>query len=103
MINDLWYKNAIVYCLSVGTYSTSTPMASAIFRVSCTDSITYWASAKRQYGCFQAKADGQLVNLLSDDHSTPGVSGKHAMMLEPYVCRWFRIGGLDCLLKRSET
>ena len=20
MINDLWYKNAIVYCLSVGTY-----------------------------------------------------------------------------------
>ena len=20
MINDLWYKNAIIYCLSVGTY-----------------------------------------------------------------------------------
>ena len=20
MLNDLWYKNAIVYCLSVGTY-----------------------------------------------------------------------------------
>ena len=20
MINDLWYKNAILYCLSVGTY-----------------------------------------------------------------------------------
>jgi hypothetical protein len=20
MINDLWYKNAVIYCLSVGTY-----------------------------------------------------------------------------------
>jgi maltose alpha-D-glucosyltransferase/alpha-amylase len=28
-----------------------------------------------------AKVDGQLVNLLSDDHSTPGASGKHSMML----------------------
>lgn len=50
-----------------------------------------------------AKVDGQLVNLLSDDHSAPGASGKHAMMLEPYGYRWFRIGGLDYLLKRSET
>jgi maltose alpha-D-glucosyltransferase/alpha-amylase len=23
MINDLWYKNAVVYCLSVGTYLDS--------------------------------------------------------------------------------
>jgi len=46
---------------------------------------------------------GQLVNLLSDDHSTPGASGKHSMMLEPYGYRWFRIGGLDYLLKRTET
>jgi maltose alpha-D-glucosyltransferase/alpha-amylase len=50
-----------------------------------------------------AKVDGQLVNLLSDDHSTPDVSGKHSMLLEPYGYRWFRIGGLDYLLKRTET
>jgi maltose alpha-D-glucosyltransferase/alpha-amylase len=50
-----------------------------------------------------AKVDGQLVNLLSDDHSTPGASGKHSMLLEPYGYRWFRIGGLDYLLKRTET
>jgi maltose alpha-D-glucosyltransferase/alpha-amylase len=25
------------------------------------------------------------------------------MMLEPYGYRWFRIGGLDYLLKRTET
>ena len=50
-----------------------------------------------------AKFDGQLVNLLSDDHSTPDVSGKHSILLEPYGYRWFRIGGLDYLLKRTET
>jgi maltose alpha-D-glucosyltransferase / alpha-amylase len=48
------------------------------------------------------KVDGQLVNLLSDDHSTPNASGKHSILLEPYGYRWFRIGGLDHLLKRAE-
>ena len=50
-----------------------------------------------------AKVGGQLVNLLSDDHSTPDASGKHSVLLEPYGYRWFRIGGLDYLLKRTET
>jgi maltose alpha-D-glucosyltransferase/alpha-amylase len=46
--------------------------------------------------------DGQLVNLLSNDHSTPDASGKHCIVLEPYGYRWFRIGGLDYLLRRAE-
>jgi maltose alpha-D-glucosyltransferase/alpha-amylase len=50
-----------------------------------------------------AKVDGQLVNLLASDHSTPDASGKHSILLEPYGYRWFRIGGLDYLLKRTET
>jgi len=50
-----------------------------------------------------AKIDGQLVNLLASDHSTPDASGKHCILLEPYGYRWFRIGGLDYLLKRTET
>jgi maltose alpha-D-glucosyltransferase/alpha-amylase len=50
-----------------------------------------------------AKLDGQLVNLLANDHSTPDASGKHRILLEPYGYRWFRIGGLDYLLKRTET
>ena len=50
-----------------------------------------------------AKVDGQLVNLLANDHSTPDASGKHRILLEPYGYRWFRIGGLDYLLKRAET
>jgi maltose alpha-D-glucosyltransferase/alpha-amylase len=49
-----------------------------------------------------AKVDGQLVNLLSNDHSIPDASGKHCMVLEPYGYRWFRIGSLDYLLKRTE-
>jgi maltose alpha-D-glucosyltransferase/alpha-amylase len=50
-----------------------------------------------------AKVDGPLVNLLASDHSTPDASGKHCILLEPYGYRWFRIGGLDYLLKRTET
>jgi maltose alpha-D-glucosyltransferase/alpha-amylase len=43
----------------------------------------------------------ELVSLLSDDHSHPEESGKHRIVLEPYGYRWFRVGGLDYLLRRS--
>jgi maltose alpha-D-glucosyltransferase/alpha-amylase len=44
-----------------------------------------------------------LVNLLSEDHSYPDDGGKHHVLLEPYGYRWYRVGGLDYLLKRSDT
>jgi maltose alpha-D-glucosyltransferase/alpha-amylase len=43
-----------------------------------------------------------LVNLLSSDHSEADSTGKHAVMMEPYGYRWFRLGGLDYLLKRRD-
>jgi len=46
--------------------------------------------------------DDRLINVLSDDHSTADASGKHSVVLEPYGYRWYRVGGLDYLLKRSE-
>jgi maltose alpha-D-glucosyltransferase/alpha-amylase len=46
-------------------------------------------------------AGKQLVNLLTDDHSH-SESGKHRLLLEAYGYRWYRIGGLDYLLKRSD-
>jgi maltose alpha-D-glucosyltransferase / alpha-amylase len=42
-----------------------------------------------------------LANLLSSDHSEPDASGRHCMLLEPYGYRWFRVCGLDYLLKRT--
>ena len=45
--------------------------------------------------------DGLLVNLLSEDHSQPDEDGMHRVLLEPYGYRWFRVGGLDYLLRRS--
>jgi maltose alpha-D-glucosyltransferase/alpha-amylase len=45
----------------------------------------------------------QLINLLSDDHSQPDESGRHCIVLEPYGYRWFRVGGLDYLLRRSDV
>ena len=47
------------------------------------------------------EASSTLVSLLSEDHSYPEKNGRHRILLEPYGYRWFRIGGLDYLLKRS--
>ena len=44
-----------------------------------------------------------LVNLLSEDHSRAGEAGKHCLLLEAYAYRWYRVGGLDYLLKRSDV
>jgi maltose alpha-D-glucosyltransferase/alpha-amylase len=47
--------------------------------------------------------DDYLVNLIGADHSEADASGKHCFLLEPYGYRWFRVGGLDYILKRSEV
>lgn len=48
--------------------------------------------------------DGQLlINLLSSDHSRAGKRGRHRVCLDAYGYRWYRVGGLDYLLKRSEV
>jgi len=49
----------------------------------------------------KGKEGDLLVNLLAADHSTVE-KGKHCVLLEPYGYRWYRVGGLDYLLKRSE-
>jgi maltose alpha-D-glucosyltransferase/alpha-amylase len=43
-----------------------------------------------------------LVNLLSEDHSQANERGRHTLVLEGYGYRWYRVGGLDYLLKRSD-
>ena len=44
-----------------------------------------------------------LSNLLSDDHSVSGEDRKHHLVLEGYGYRWYRVGGLDYLLRRTEA
>jgi maltose alpha-D-glucosyltransferase/alpha-amylase len=46
---------------------------------------------------------GVLSNLLSEAHSISGDDGKHLLVLEGYGYRWFRVGGLDYLLRRTEA
>jgi maltose alpha-D-glucosyltransferase/alpha-amylase len=43
-----------------------------------------------------------LVNLLTEDHSQANDRGKYTLLLEAYGYRWYRVGGLDYLLKRSD-
>lgn len=45
----------------------------------------------------------QLTNLLSDNHCLPDNKGRYCIVLEPYGYRWFRVGGLEYLLRRSEV
>jgi maltose alpha-D-glucosyltransferase / alpha-amylase len=48
------------------------------------------------------QSDKLLVNLLSEDHSRAGEDGRHHLLLEAFGYRWYRVGGLDYLLKRSD-
>jgi maltose alpha-D-glucosyltransferase/alpha-amylase len=44
-----------------------------------------------------------LTNILSNDHSQAEPDGRHCILLEPYGYRWFRVGGQNDLLHRSNT
>jgi maltose alpha-D-glucosyltransferase/alpha-amylase len=44
-----------------------------------------------------------LVNLLTEDHSRASARGRHRLLMEGYGYRWYRVGGLDYLLKRSDV
>lgn len=54
-----------------------------------------------QLGANNAERKELLINLLSDDHSHAGDDGRHRMVLEGYGYRWYRVGGLDYLLRRT--
>jgi maltose alpha-D-glucosyltransferase / alpha-amylase len=47
-------------------------------------------------------AGKHLINLLTEDHSRASTHGRHKLLLEAYGYRWYRVGGLDYLLKRSD-
>ncbi len=49
------------------------------------------------------KDGADLVNLLAENHSRSSAMGQHHILLEPYGYRWYRVGGLDYILKRSEV
>jgi maltose alpha-D-glucosyltransferase/alpha-amylase len=46
--------------------------------------------------------DTLLVNLLSDEHDRAS-NEQHTIDIEPYGYRWYRVGGLDYLLRRSDV
>jgi len=62
--------------------------------------------AEPQEIAFAAGAEGEhgdlLVNLLGTDHSRAGDDGKHHLVIEGYGYRWYRVGGLDYLLRRTD-
>jgi len=63
--------------------------------------------AEPQEIAFAAGGEGAhgdvLVNLLGTEHSHAGEDGKHRFVIEGYGYRWYRVGGLDYLLRRNDT
>ena len=49
------------------------------------------------------RGSGLLVNVLTEDHSRADAKGRHVVLVEPYGYRWYRVGGLDYILRRSEA
>jgi len=49
-----------------------------------------------------AEAGKLLINLLTEDHSRSDDRDRHKLLIEGYGYRWYRVGGLDYLLKRSD-
>lgn len=50
--------------------------------------------------------DGQgdrLIDILGDHHSEAEEGGQHRLVLEGYGYRWYRVGGLDYLLRRRDV
>jgi len=45
---------------------------------------------------------GLLVNLLGTEHNKADVDGTYHLVIEGYGYRWYRLGGLDYLLKRTD-
>ncbi|RWX78892.1 trehalose synthase [Neorhizobium lilium] len=43
-----------------------------------------------------------LIDIVDDGSSQAQKNGKHKLLLDAYAYRWFRVGGLDYLLKRRE-
>jgi maltose alpha-D-glucosyltransferase/alpha-amylase len=39
---------------------------------------------------------------LGEEHSRADKNGRHRLVIEAYGYRWFRVGGLDYLLRRSD-
>jgi maltose alpha-D-glucosyltransferase / alpha-amylase len=55
---------------------------------------------------FASRTQGEhgdlLVNLLGTEHSKAGDDSKHHLVIEGYGYRWYRVGGLDYLLRRTD-
>jgi maltose alpha-D-glucosyltransferase/alpha-amylase len=64
------------------------------------------ASEAREIGLDPGDGNGgkqDLINLLSEEHSYADDAGLHHIRMEPYGYRWYRVGGLDYLLRRSDV
>ena len=49
-----------------------------------------------------SKPGDRLVDIMDGGNSEADSTGRHHILLDAYAYRWYRLGGLDYLLKRTE-
>ncbi len=68
---------------------------------SCTTSTRNRARSGFRTGV-EGERGKRLIDLLSDNHCEADKKGRHHLLLGAYDYRWYRVGGLDYLLNRSD-
>jgi hypothetical protein len=128
LIDDLWYKNAILYCLDVEKYmdangdgvcdfeglsrrlefeiiKTSAPEVLAMrydWRNTSLLTLHNFADQPRKPSVKVGIEDGALlVDVFDRSHSRAGPNDCHEIEQEPYGHRWFRVGAVDNAMSRS--
>ena len=84
------------------TGSPSVLAIAAKWRGNTVVTVHNFASEAREIVLELDDGDGQtLTNLLDEQHNAPDDHGRHALALEPYGYRWFRLGPLLDTVKRE--
>ena len=117
-IDDLWYKNAVIYCLDVekyqdangdGNFTVLRPNVPEVLALRYdwrgTSLVTlHNFSDKKQKVALKVGVprDRILVEVFDGRHSRRLPDGFHRIDIEEHAWRWFRVGAADNALDRSD-
>jgi len=95
-IDDLWYKNAVIYCLDVEKFQDANGDGIGDF-----EGLMRRLEQKVRLRV-GAPRDDILVEVFDGRHSRRQNDGQHRLTLDAYGWRWYRVGAPDNVLDRCD-